>query len=660
VTPGMVPTLGLFGVTINSMALIAPGAFLWTTFQLQAASSGDGKSYAGETFTGIIFAVWIAFMTAFPFAELAKVYPEAGSGGAYYFAERSFKHSTIVSVRKFANPAKWFIGWSTHLFYWVYPGVTTALMTIVIAYLIQSGQPPGTEVNPAVACVIATACAGVVALVAVKGINFSTTFNIGVVIMQSVALFMYSVMFCVYRSQNPRGYAPSDWYFQNVGDMFQAKSFTGILLQSSIAILILVGFDSATQLGAETINPARNVSTGCVLSLAIQALISYPLEYITALSAMTTTSMKSAVTSPAPIGDLVLEVGDAFGLRARVLMIVLAITVLISIFGTTLAAANSAVRVSLFMASEGQFPQVLCKLHSKYRTPWVGILVSFVVNATLGMAGSAMAVQRNQLAAITGITLASNIGTFLLYAGICCTCIFNFIGKPEFNWWRHGVVPFIGMILNLMEVFVVFIAGIQSGGDTMMGAFIAFGICAVWAVIYCVAIYYASTGTFKAKIGEHTAADEWSIRTKTLSGLPSAFPGHEEATATAGWSVHPSKSNIPAGGFGKIHDDGERIDPSAEGEGRLFRMPPELEHLVPQAAEAVSELKTAEPLAKNVVSGKMSLSQMLQVDTFPRGDEVVPLVRMQPEKLYVEELELARKENITPKSPAIPFGTFQS
>ncbi len=36
-TTGMKPSLGLTGVTINAMALIAPGAFLWTTYQLQAA-----------------------------------------------------------------------------------------------------------------------------------------------------------------------------------------------------------------------------------------------------------------------------------------------------------------------------------------------------------------------------------------------------------------------------------------------------------------------------------------------------------------------------------------------------------------------------------------------------------------------------------------------
>ena len=34
--PKMIPTLGLTGVTVNAMALIAPGAFLWITFVLQA------------------------------------------------------------------------------------------------------------------------------------------------------------------------------------------------------------------------------------------------------------------------------------------------------------------------------------------------------------------------------------------------------------------------------------------------------------------------------------------------------------------------------------------------------------------------------------------------------------------------------------------------
>ncbi|MBW4444529.1 MAG: hypothetical protein KME10_25655 [Plectolyngbya sp. WJT66-NPBG17] len=38
------PTLGLVEIIINAMALIAPSAFLWTTYQLQAPPDSAKKS----------------------------------------------------------------------------------------------------------------------------------------------------------------------------------------------------------------------------------------------------------------------------------------------------------------------------------------------------------------------------------------------------------------------------------------------------------------------------------------------------------------------------------------------------------------------------------------------------------------------------------------
>ena len=90
-TPTMKKTLGLTGVTVNAMALIAPGAFLWMTYQLQAANvDATGASTAADMWTGIVAALIVAFLTAFAFAELARRYPDAGSGSAYYFAEKAF------------------------------------------------------------------------------------------------------------------------------------------------------------------------------------------------------------------------------------------------------------------------------------------------------------------------------------------------------------------------------------------------------------------------------------------------------------------------------------------------------------------------------------------------------------------------------------------
>ena len=94
----MVPTLGLTGVTVNAMALIAPGAFLWLTFQLQAAQTvpGGTDSTALDMWPGIIFALILAFLTALSYAELARRYPEAGTGSSYYFAEKAFVDKTLI------------------------------------------------------------------------------------------------------------------------------------------------------------------------------------------------------------------------------------------------------------------------------------------------------------------------------------------------------------------------------------------------------------------------------------------------------------------------------------------------------------------------------------------------------------------------------------
>ena len=60
----MKPTLGLTAVTVNAMAFIAPGAFLWTTFQLQAAQappSDTSASTASAMWPGLLFAIVLVY-----------------------------------------------------------------------------------------------------------------------------------------------------------------------------------------------------------------------------------------------------------------------------------------------------------------------------------------------------------------------------------------------------------------------------------------------------------------------------------------------------------------------------------------------------------------------------------------------------------------------
>ncbi len=86
--PQMQATLGLTGLTSNAMALIAPGAFLWLTFFIQATTGVAGQpSTAPAMWIGIFAALLLCLATAVAYAEISKLYP--GTGSSYYYAEQA-------------------------------------------------------------------------------------------------------------------------------------------------------------------------------------------------------------------------------------------------------------------------------------------------------------------------------------------------------------------------------------------------------------------------------------------------------------------------------------------------------------------------------------------------------------------------------------------
>jgi APA family basic amino acid/polyamine antiporter len=494
---GMKKTLGLTGVTVNAMALIAPGAFLWMTYQLQAANvDSAGVSTASDMWTGIVAALIVAFLTAFAFSELARRYPEAGSGSAYYFAEKAFLDRTDPRHRRWARLAKFITGWAAHLFYWVYPGVMVAFFAVLITYIMGAfglNLPIWGQV------LIAWVFPAIVGMIAVRGISGSTNVSIVINVIQLTALVVFSVLAIMFRVQNPLGVAPTEWYHASAPSIVLPHSFSGLLFQSTLAILILVGFESSTALGAETINPRRDIPRGVILSLIIQGLFAYLLEYFAANYALSSklvsadgslTGIQAAAASGAPIGDLAIQIGNAFlGGNGFAFMLVIAFTVAIAILGTTLAAVNTGVRISFAMAQDAEMPAVMGMLHDQYATPVWGVVAMVVISGIIGTLGVVGGV-----VALTGITLASNLGTFILYAVICALTTVAFAGGHDFNAFKHMIIPVLGVIVNVVMVLAIFIIGIQSGGATAQATYLALGISVAWLVV---SVIYFVTSSMK-------------------------------------------------------------------------------------------------------------------------------------------------------------------
>jgi amino acid transporter len=195
-------TLGLTGLTINAMALIAPGAFLWLTFQMQSLY---GAPMAGcAMWFGILFALLLCFATAISYAELAKIYP--GPGSSYLYAEQAFLSKT--HAYKFARVAKFITGWASHLYYWVYPGVMVGVTAILGGFLLNQFWPDtfsGTYNSPLFMILFCVVFALGVAYIAFRGVTGTTAVNMVINIIQISALLVFSVIAIGYRAQHPQG-----------------------------------------------------------------------------------------------------------------------------------------------------------------------------------------------------------------------------------------------------------------------------------------------------------------------------------------------------------------------------------------------------------------------------------------------------------------------
>lgn len=195
----MKPTLGLTGVTVNAMALIAPGAFLWITFVVQA-----GYAYPSglAMWAGIFFAILLAYATALSYAELAKLYP--GAGSSYLFAEKAFLNTT--HAYRFARIAKFVTGWASHLYYWVYPGVMVATIGIMIGYIVGSlfpGYMNAAVPGPVFMAVIAIISAYFISWIAYRGVVGSTMVNLVINVVQWIALLSFAALAISYRFGHP-------------------------------------------------------------------------------------------------------------------------------------------------------------------------------------------------------------------------------------------------------------------------------------------------------------------------------------------------------------------------------------------------------------------------------------------------------------------------
>jgi amino acid transporter len=107
------------------------------------------------------------------------------------------------------------------------------------------------------------------------------------------------------------------------------------------------------------------------------------------------------------------------------------------------------------------------------------------------------------------ITLASNFGTFLLYALSCITCLVAYHNHPNFKMVRHFLIPVFGVVANL-GCMIFYLIGPFMGFGTVKEPLLALGIALVWAIYG--AVYFLKSSKAKGRTTLVTENGEAGVR----------------------------------------------------------------------------------------------------------------------------------------------------
>ena len=369
-------SLGPIQLTLLGIGgIIGTGIFVLTAEAAQKAGPGMMLSF--------ILAGAVSACAALCYAELASTVPVSGSAYTYSY--------TVLG-----EMMAWLVGWALILEYAVaasavsvgWSGYVVGLLAnlpdpIVIPPELAAGPYAGGVVN-----LLAVGIALAITCLLVIGTRESATVNACLVAVKLVALgaFIWLALPAM-NNDNFHPFLPNGW-----GSL-------GVIGAASSIFFGYVGFDAVSTAAEEAKNPQRNLPIGLIASLSICTVI-YLLVAAGAIGSYGAQPVLGAHGEVLQPGSMALQaqcaslasqplvcssealahvlrsihhplVGNLLGLAAG---LALPTVILMMIFGQT--------RIFFVMARDGLLPEVLSRVHPKFRTPhvvtWItGIAVAF-------------------------------------------------------------------------------------------------------------------------------------------------------------------------------------------------------------------------------------------------------------------------------------------
>lgn len=413
-------SLGLFIAT----ALVAGNMMGSGIFMLPATlaqKSGSGATMLAWLLTGIG-----SIFMALSFARLGSRIPK--TGGPYEYSKLAFGD---------------FAGFMNAWLYWNGSWIgNAAIITAVASY--TASFIPAIGTNHLYAFLYTSSILWIFTIINILGVKKASMVQSCITVFE-ISLFIFFIVVAAYHF-NPEFIMP----------VFpKGKGISTLPSAAASTLWAFVGFETASVTAGEIKNPEKNVRRSTILGISIAVVLYMAINFF-AMGALPNNQLASS-TSPIP------DILSRF-LGKGISKVILAGSI-ISILGTTVGWLLATARMSYAAGMDGIFPKVFAKVHPKYQTPYISLIISAVLANLLLF----MNYTHSLASAFNFIILLATLSYLPMYASTSAAEIMLMYKRDKkfsfINFIKSSFVPLLGFIYAAWAIY-------GSGAETVMYGFI--------------------------------------------------------------------------------------------------------------------------------------------------------------------------------------------
>ena len=477
---GLRRTLGKWHLTALGVgATIGAGIFATTGTAIVGDALRPGAGPA-IILSFVLTAVACGF-AALCYAEFAAMVPISGSAYTYAYASLGEFVAWIIGwdliIEYAVGNIGVAIGWSGHfrelishfgltMPAWLATDYRTAFDAVaavasgatdpVNAYLASAvSEAPRLFGLPFIANVPAFLSVMVITIVLVIGIRESANSNNAMVLLKiGIILFFIAVGITLIK--------PENWNNPATGG-FAPNGVAGIGAGAAIIFFSYIGFDAVSTAAEETKNPGKDMPFGIIMSLIICTVL-----YIALSAVMTGIAPWKTLGTAEPM-ITALTYADGPPRLLAVSRFIIALGAVIAMGSVLLVFQLGQPRIFMSMARDGLLPPFLARVHPRFKTPYIGTILTGIFVATFAaFANIAEVVDLTNIGTLFAFVLVS-IGVIVLRVAepdrhrpfrvpfvpvtpliSIVACLYLMFKLPRLTWERFGVWLLVGLVIYFL------------------------------------------------------------------------------------------------------------------------------------------------------------------------------------------------------------------